>query len=134
MDDRQIQSKLIGAVIVKLIPPSARVAYEWAEKMYDNGVRIHPELVRQPGSPAASRPAAAPTAGETQQAVVDRATAVLLEMSGRFPQFRPLVEQIAAAKTPQERAVLAAQLRDEIDPQFFAVAKARAGLIDDNPE
>lgn len=133
MDDRKIQAKLIGAVIVKLIPPSARVAYEWAEKMYDNGVRIHPELVQQPGAEP-SGPALPPTPLETQDAVVARATDVLREMAQRFPQFRPLVEQIAKAKTPEERALLAARLRDQIDPQMLATAEARAGLVDDDTE
>lgn len=133
MDDKQIQSKLIGAVIVKLIPPAARVAYEWAEKMYENGVRIHPELVQQPGS-ASFGPVQPPTAAETEQAVRDRAFAVLREMAQRFPQFRPLVAKVESAATDEERAAALLELQSQIDPQLLATAKARAGLADDDTE
>lgn len=128
MDDKQIQSKLIGAVIVKIIPPAARAAYAWAELMYDNGVRIHPELIQQPG------PALAPTAAETEDAVRARAFVVLREMADRFPQFRALIDKIESAKTPEELAEAALRLRSQIDPQILAAAEARAGLADDNTE
>lgn len=135
MDDKQIQSKLIGAVIVKIIPPAARAAYAWAEMMYDNGVRIHPELVQHPGTPTVpSGPARAPTETETQQAVRDRSFAVLREMAQRFPQFRPLVAKVESAMTDEERAAALTQLRTQIDPQMLATAEAQAGLVDDNPQ
>lgn len=133
-DDKKTQCTLIGAVIVKIIPPAARVAYEWAEMMYDSGVRIHPQLVGQEGS-ALSGPAQPPTPAETQQAVRDRSFAVLHEMAARFPQFRPLVAKVESANTDEERAAVLTELRSQIDPQMLATAEARAGLIvDDNPE
>jgi hypothetical protein len=131
MDDKKIQAKLIGAAIVKIIPQAAPVAYEWAERMYDGGVRCHPELI---GADSPKMPVMAPTPAQTEDAVRARAFAVLREMADRFPQFRPLVNTIESASSPEERAEALLRLQGQIDPQMLAMAKARAGLVDDDTE
>jgi RecA-family ATPase len=135
MDDKKIQAKLIGAVLVKMIPPAARVCYEWAEKLYDDGIRIHPELAKSAQAPAGTDTLPARTQPlSTQDAVIHQAMVVLRQMARHFPEFAPLVEQVETAKTPQEREAALTELRSKIDPQMLAAAQARAGLPDDDTE
>jgi hypothetical protein len=126
--DKTIQVKLIGEVLAKMIPPAARVANVWAGNLYDAGIRFHPELVDQ-DEQLSGKPMYQP---ENHDAVVHQALNTLRQMAKQFPQFRGLVAEIEAAKTPDERAAAAQRLREHIDPQMLAQAEARAGLRPDD--
>ena len=128
IEDKAAQIKLMARVLARMMPPAARVATSWAEKLHDQGVRIHPELAKMPLPEDISYPPHA------RQAAVEKAMSTLRQMADHWPHMKPLVAQIEAAKTPEERARLAQALKAKVSPEMLAAAEAQIRNLSDPPQ
>lgn len=130
-DDKKIQVKKMAAVLAGIIPPAARISLGWAEKLYEHGLRIHPELAHKAAVKTPLQEAYTP---EVQNAAQNQAMATLQEMAGQWPWMQPLVTKVQNARTPEERAAAANELRRQIPDDLIQQAQAQAGLIGDVTE
>jgi hypothetical protein len=117
------QIKALSRVLVGLMPQARMIATQWAERLYDHGVRMHPELADDAPPPVEPRPEITP---EVRAAAEERAWATLREMGQQFPYLAPMVRKIEAAQAPAERAQLLAELRSRIQPEVFEAAQQQA--------
>lgn len=130
-DDKDAQVKQMAAVLAGMIPPAARISIQWAQQLYEHGMRIHPDLVEQPATKTAMQEAYTP---ELQEESMRQAMATLREMAGQFPYLQPLVDKIENARTPQERAAAAIELRKKIPDELIAQAQAGVEQLNDSTE
>lgn len=125
------QVKKIAAVLAGIMPPAARVALGWAEKLHEHGIRIHPELAEtQP----TQTPAQKEFTPEVREHLMQQAMATLREMAKQYPYLQPLVIQIENAKTDEERNALVLELRSQIPDELIAQATAQAAELGDNTQ
>lgn len=130
--DKETQVKQLAVVLTRMIPPAVRIAHDWAAKLYDQGVRIHPELADPAAAPQQQQPTIPPP--QQQQQMLEQAMATLREMSERWPYLRPLVQRVESARTPQERAAALEELRAQTQPAVLAEAERQIEKLDDNTE
>lgn len=128
--EKDAQVKKIGAVLVSIIPPSARVALGLAAQLYQHGVRIHPELADKPLRRTQMQEAVTP---DVQKAAEAKAFATLREMAHQYPYLQPLVGKIENARTDEDRVALLNELRRKIPDELIAEATARADNLGDSP-
>ena len=113
-DIKTMHVTVLARVLIQVHPPAGRLVTGWAEKLYERGVRVHPELSDNQGS----EPHTFTT--EELDAVQSQAWSTLQEMGDRFPEIAPLVSEIKSANTATERAQLLIKLRAKIDPELLA--------------
>lgn len=134
IDNKDIQIKSLARALSTTLPQATRVAGAWAEKLYEQGVRVHPDLVTaKPPAPPQGEPQGALASEEMRKVVEAQAMRVVKEMASQFPQLQPLVAQLEQAKTPEERNNVLIQLRDQTSA-IQAQAAAHVEVLDDNSQ
>jgi hypothetical protein len=126
--DKDSQIRELTRALIALVPPARAVATNWAVNLYEQGVRVHPELVENQVLP----PARQRVAPEVRSAVEDKAMATLLEMGQQFPELAPLVTKVQTAATPAERAAALLEMRNNIQPEVFEGVEQRIEQLRDS--
>lgn len=125
------QIKKMAAVLAGMIPPAARVSLEWADRLYEHGLRFHPEFAEKPPLQTETQKAFTP---DVQTAARERALDVLRQMADQFPFLRPTLEKVETAKTPEELAAALQEMSANTQPDVLGAAMEQAGKLGDNTE
>jgi hypothetical protein len=123
-DDKKPQVAALARILVGMLPQARPVSIDWATKLWEKGVRVHPELDETPRQMPPTQYTV-----EDQQTAVDGAWRTLREMAREYPQFASLVAGMEAAQTSEERAALAMEVRAKIEPEIFEAAQQRAAQL-----
>lgn len=125
------QIKKMAAILAGMIPPAARVSLAWAERLYEHGLRFHPEFSDKAAEQTPTQQSYTPEVAEEARA---RAFSTLDQMAQQFPHLRPILDIVKNAKTPEEQAAALVRMREQTQPGVLEEAMAQMGKLGDNTQ